>query len=306
MYHPLSPLTEDFTLDVDTMLSGVNGNGFVYIGLTDDINEVNWYWKGLGIVVGKYASYYFAQVAAKYSDGSMYFSLNDDPAKDKHIDISTNKWYTFEFSKTGQTWRLDAYDENKVLVKSINGEFTGTFAVPFNYVLFGNGDTSQWETAEGKIDNLKLKASKTSIAVAVDIKPGSCPNPINLKSKGVIPVAILGTKDFDVTTIDPKTVSLTRDEIIDNVSPTRWNYDDIASPFNGELCDCHELDGDGYIDMMLQFDTQTLVTKLRLGTLRGWTLPLKLTGYLKKENGGTLIRGQDCIKVLDQGKVWQR
>jgi len=40
-------------------------------------------------------------------------------------------------------------------------------------------------------------------SVFFDIKPGSCPNPINRNKKGVLPVAICGTEDFDVTTIDP-------------------------------------------------------------------------------------------------------
>ena len=33
-------------------------------------------------------------------------------------------------------------------------------------------------------------------------KPGSYPNSIDLISKGVIPVAILTTEDFDATTVD--------------------------------------------------------------------------------------------------------
>ena len=40
------------------------------------------------------------------------------------------------------------------------------------------------------------------VSVDVDIKPGSCPNPLNVASKGVLPVAILGSGDFDVTDID--------------------------------------------------------------------------------------------------------
>ena len=40
----------------------------------------------------------------------------------------------------------------------------------------------------------------------IDIKPGSEPNSINLKSKGVIPVAILSTDDFDATTVNGLTV----------------------------------------------------------------------------------------------------
>lgn len=42
--------------------------------------------------------------------------------------------------------------------------------------------------------------------VTIDIKPGSYPNSINLKSEGVIPVAILTTDTFDAATVDPATV----------------------------------------------------------------------------------------------------
>ena len=38
-----------------------------------------------------------------------------------------------------------------------------------------------------------------AISVAFDIKPKSCPNPINTKDKGVLPVAVLGSETFDVT-----------------------------------------------------------------------------------------------------------
>jgi len=46
------------------------------------------------------------------------------------------------------------------------------------------------------------------ISVAIDIKPGSYPNSINLGSGGTVPVAILGSATFDATTVDPLTVTL--------------------------------------------------------------------------------------------------
>ena len=44
--------------------------------------------------------------------------------------------------------------------------------------------------------------------IAIDIKPGSFPNSINLGSNGVVPVAILSTDTFDASTVDPFTVTL--------------------------------------------------------------------------------------------------
>jgi hypothetical protein len=42
-----------------------------------------------------------------------------------------------------------------------------------------------------------------ALTVTIDIKPGTFPNSINPKSKGVIPVAILTTATFDATLVDP-------------------------------------------------------------------------------------------------------
>jgi len=145
----------------------------------------------------------------------------------------------------------------------------------------------------------------SEIPVYVDIKPGSCPNPLNLKSKGVLPVAVLGTADFDVTTIDPTTVrlALAAGGGEPCVSPLRWSIEDVATPFEGELCDCHELNGDGYLDLTLKFDTQELVLTLGLDVYAGETIPLILIGNLIGENGeGMPIRGSDCIRILQTGK----
>ena len=44
----------------------------------------------------------------------------------------------------------------------------------------------------------------------------SCPNPINTKDRGRLPVAILGSKDLDVTHIDPVSLRL---EYLAGVAP---------------------------------------------------------------------------------------
>jgi hypothetical protein len=61
-------------------------------------------------------------------------------------------------------------------------------------------------------------------AVAVDVRPRGCPNPINRKARGVLPVAILGTADFDVSEIDPTTVRLA------GVPPAGFGFEDVATP----------------------------------------------------------------------------
>jgi hypothetical protein len=146
----------------------------------------------------------------------------------------------------------------------------------------------------------KIAPPPPTITVNVDIKPGSWPNPINVKSNGVIPVAICGTEDFDVTTIDPSTILLTIEGIEDGVAPLRWTYEDVATPYTGEPGGGHELTSDGYIDLVLHFSTPEVVTTLGLAALGGEEgVPLIITGNLTEDDGGTAIQGEDYVKILD-------
>jgi len=125
------------------------------------------------------------------------------------------------------------------------------------------------------------------LPVAFDIKPQSCPNPLNVKSKGNIPVAILGTADFDVLDIDPAEVRF------EGVAPIRWAIEDVTTPISGEPCDCTTEGPDGFDDLTLKFDAQELV--LALGSVaNGDELELFITGNLLD---GTPIEGSDCVII---------
>ncbi len=146
----------------------------------------------------------------------------------------------------------------------------------------------------------ETKSAICPIAVSVDIKPGGCPTPINVGSKGVLPVAVLGTSTFDVTTIDPQSITLA------GVSPLRWAMEDVATPYtrNETQCniyDCHELTADGYADMTLKFDSQEIAAAIGEVYDRD-CLILALTGTLTAANGGLPIKGGDVISILKKGK----
>jgi hypothetical protein len=140
------------------------------------------------------------------------------------------------------------------------------------------------------------------LEIEVDIKPGSDSNPLNPKSKGVLPVAILGSPTFDVMTIDPETIRLSREGIEGEVAPIRKSYGDVATSLKTPMAGCLELEGDGYMDLKLKFATQQLVEVLKLREVAGQSVQLTLTGTLKEEFGGTPIEGQDYVKVLKTGK----
>ena len=123
--------------------------------------------------------------------------------------------------------------------------------------------------------------------VLIDIKPGSCPNPLNVESKGVLPVAILGSADFDVHDIDVASIRLA------DVAPIRSSLEDVATPVDGDECECTTEAGDGIDDLTLKFKTQEIISALG-EVVNGETLVLTLTGELLD---GTPIEGADCIRV---------
>ncbi len=126
------------------------------------------------------------------------------------------------------------------------------------------------------------------LEATIDIKPGSCPNPLNVKSKGVLPVAILGTEDFDVFYIDVASITL------EGISPIRSGYEDVATPFEGEICDCHELGADGYLDLTLKFKIQDIVDVL--GEVNdGDEVIISIIGEL---SDGSDFAGADCVVII--------
>jgi len=164
----------------------------------------------------------------------------------------------------------------------------------WNYTVWGD----ELLSTEWALLTLERTVEKPVVDVSVDIKPGSCPNPLNLKDKGVLPVAVLGTSEFNATDVDPLSIKMSREGVDGAAVPSiRYSYEDVATPFEGEMCDCHDLNGDGYIDLTIKFDAQALVGTLDLGKVASQTVPFILTGNFKEENGGSSIKGQDCIRV---------
>ena len=207
-------------------------------------------------------------------------------------------------------WAAPAVADGKVFVGSLDHIFYALNEVTGS--LIWSYDTSLSRligspaVADGKVfvgnENGKVYAfGQPYIPVYVDIKPGSWPNPLNLKDKGVLPVAVCGTEDFDVTTIDPATVQLTLEGLGVGVSPLRWSYEDVATPYLGEDYGGHDLDGDGYLDLTLKFKAQEVIETLGLDAFSdGDVVTIVLTGNLKEEYDGTAIIGQDYIIILSK------
>jgi hypothetical protein len=104
--------------------------------------------------------------------------------------------------------------------------------------------------------------------VTIDVKPGSDPNSINLGSKGVVPVAVLTTDEFDAGSVDPASV------VFADASPVRWALEDV--------------DGDGDVDLVLHFRAQELA-------LDASSTEATLTG---STYDGQEIQGTDSVRIV--------
>jgi outer membrane protein assembly factor BamB len=131
------------------------------------------------------------------------------------------------------------------------------------------------------------------LRAAVDIHPRSCPNPLNVKSLGVLPVAILGGEGFDVSAIDVSTIRLA------GVAPLRSAIEDVSTPPDSSTaCACTTAGADGDADLTLKFDRQAIAATLGAVTDRT-EVRLTLSGRLLD---GTPFEGSDCVRVQISGK----
>jgi hypothetical protein len=121
---------------------------------------------------------------------------------------------------------------------------------------------------------------------ALDVRPGGCPNPLNPRANGKLPVALLGTAGFDVGRVDPSTLVLERaDGTGGTVTPVKFGIEDTGTPFEGEQCECHEAQGDGIPDLNMRFDVQAVVAALGLSAFTPETVPVRVSGRLNPQTG---------------------
>ena len=163
------------------------------------------------------------------------------------------------------------------------------------------------------------------LKVAMDIKPGSCPNPLNTNTntekEALVSVAILGTENFDVTKIRVESlllnevirvegVEIKRAEAIEEeavkvvkVQRVMASIEDVATPFVKErdapdedrrAYQCNELEGDGFDDLVLKFDKQALVVSI--AEQHSDDLKMTMTGNLLD---GTAIEAVDVMLKTD-------
>ena len=190
--------------------------------------------------------------ATSDTTGTAYMNIRD---LDQGFETDGN-WNTIELTPAGMT-------------------FTGDMKhLQVFYGLYGYGATHTVVFEDITVDGVIGEPPMAPcFERSIDIKPGSDPNSINLKSKGVVPVAVLTTDDFDASSVDPETVSFA------GASPVRWTIEDVC-PY------------DGRDDLLFHFKTEEL-------DLDENSTEAFLMGYTF---GGEFIWGTDTVNIVRKGR----
>jgi hypothetical protein len=148
---------------------------------------------------------------------------------------------------------------------------------------YGNGDPINLMFR----GNIPIYLVTLESEMVIDIKPGNDQNNINLKSKGVVQVAVLTTDEFDAATIDPATAEFA------GATPRYWSLKDV--------------DNDGRNDLMFHFNTEeinlnedsteaTLTARLAQSTVRMAALSME------QVSSGTIVSGTDKVQIISSKK----
>jgi hypothetical protein len=277
-------------LDLQTVLAGMAANGVVLIEChTTSYANAHWdYWTGI-------------------TGGDVYITtsstLVDDVVNAILTALITPKVYGLHLeASTGfESWLVSVLPPSYDEVEPCNTvTFTLTIHVPLGTEAGEYTFTISAVDEDGVSygDQTVTITVITEIEVPVDIKPTSCPNPLNVSSpRGVLPAAIVGTEDFNVKKVDQGTIKL------EGVSPLRYNYEDVCTPYyplvgKNTKFYCTEEGPDGFLDLTLKFLKREIVDAL--GEVEdGDEIVLELTGELYD---GTPIIGEDVVIILKKGK----
>jgi hypothetical protein len=172
---------------------------------------------------------------------------------------------------------------------AVNGQPCDPSATSFTLVsgryslltgFYGNGDPINLMF----YGNIPVNLVTLDSGMAIDVKPGDDQNNINLRSKGVVPVAALTTDQFDAATVDPATAQFA------GASPAHWSLEDV--------------DGDGDEDVIFHFRTQELdLTEDSTEATLTAQLMSQITALSAvKASSGAVVSGTDTVRIVTAKK----
>ena len=149
-------------------------------------------------------------------------------------ELIDGKWYDFKLVLLGNM--VLAYVDCELIAYAENLPYThGAIGL----ISDAEQHIARFDDIIVKLDDLGNGCDET-VEVEINIKPGSYHNSINPRSKGVIPVAIITTDDFDATMVDPSTVM----------------FGPGGTSMIHRKAHVEDVDEDGDLDLVLHFYTQ--------------------------------------------------
>lgn len=191
------------TLDLSPALWKVDETGFGTELVKEFVDARSAIWGGVGM------------------DGTLFLSVNHN-----------NVWWSTEL------WASDGTEAGTRLLQARDPQYAvapapKSYRVADGTLFFINNDNAR---------GTNLWALRNWHEVGVDIKPGSDTNCINQNEHGSIPVAILGSPEFDVANINPESLSLQGTEV------------KMAGKSGNLLVSLADVNIDGRVDMVAHFD----------------------------------------------------
>jgi len=196
--------------------------------------------------------------------------------------LSLNRWYNVAATYDSATSLSCLYLDGALVASSTSS--SGPIPIGSAPLRIG---AAGWVTTHfnGILDEVQIYdralspdeiSSLLAMQVIIDIKPGSYPNTINMKSNGNVPVAILSTSDFNASTqVDKASLTFGR---------TGYEHSLVRCGNTGE-----DVNGDGLWDLVCHFATQKtgFNTGDKVGILRGETVT------------DIPIEGRDSVVILN-------
>jgi hypothetical protein len=211
-----------------------------------------------------------------YSEGLRIYKLVDEGVVEWIYGgggyIPTNAWHTLGVEAKGN--ELKFYYNGALIYNYIDNSLDDY--PPFSSGMTGLRVWGHSGPPHVHFDNFKYCGPTLTKVVAIDIKPGSFPNSINLRSAGVTPVAIISDPTFDATQVDPATVSLAGAQV------------KLIGKGKKYSCGAQDINGDGLLDLVCHVLTAQFSIE-----------PGSSVAVLEaKTFGGQAIRGEDSINIV--------
>jgi hypothetical protein len=218
-----------------------------------------------------------------FFDGSNMVQVTHNTYYDSIISINNNGYIAFSSLLDNTDWNsreVIVYDGTGFIQLTDNdyAELYITTINDLNQIAWTGFSTKYTDRYGWPTTDIFLATPITPIEVSIDIKPGSDPNCFNSNGSGVIPVAILGSSEFDTTVIDPATI------LLESLAVRAKGKGD---KFNAGF---EDVNNDGFTDLVVQIKDED-------GVFEVGSISATLTGNLFPEYDALPIEGTDSICI---------